>query len=78
MTPSGGTLVVEQDQLQPPGQAAEVTEVPGVLHRTARQANHRGALSEPVVGEHRCLMCREHVAVQAGSVATVVGRHLRQ
>ena len=52
-----GAPGIHHDQLPMGWQAAEVTEVNGVLHRAARQADHRDALSEHVVSEAGSIMC---------------------
>lgn len=51
-----GAAVVHQDQPKTLGLTAEITEVRRVLHRTARQTHHRGALAEQVVGEFRSVI----------------------
>lgn len=59
--PAGAPLV-HHDQLPMRRQAAEFTEVSTVLHRAARQADHRDALSE-------------HVVSEVGSITRGVDRH---
>jgi hypothetical protein len=52
-----GAPMVHHEQLPMRRQATEFTEVNGVLHRAARQADQRDALSEHVVSEDGSIMC---------------------